>query len=435
MNVRGCTTSQRGINFPDNPIRGLETIAAEVKAHGVRIISLNIGAPDTMSPPEIIQKGRDFYDLNDHVEYGPSVGDSELRQARSGFYRKRLGIDIDPEEILITSGASEALELAIFTTTDVGDEILTPEPFFPNYLSTCYKFGVALKAIPTEMTNGFHLSKTNESPQEMFNRIAVLIGPGTKAILWSSPSNPTGSVYSLEELRVLAEISKKFNLFLIADEVYRLLAYDQSARTDFQIRRAPSIYDVISGSDRDRVICLDSSSKEISFCGGRIGYLIAKKECITVVVKNASVRACVNIPAQKAVGAINAIAPTYFVKNQDELKTRRDYVYSQLSKMSNLGISISPLPPEGAFYLTFDLGEGISSEHFCKWLLTDYPVLNGSSETVFLTPMRTNNGGFYLTNNNGTGQVRLAYVRNIQELGRAMEILKSSIKLYKSIYH
>lgn len=433
MNMSKPITSQRGRNFPNNPIRDLEALAAEVRAKNIEIISLNIGAPDTISPPEIIQRARNFYDTNDHVEYGPSAGNSELRRARSIFYKERLGIDIHPEEILITSGASEALELAIFSTTDVGDEILTFEPFFPNYLSTCYKFGVELRTLQTEIGNGFHLKKTEETSQEAFDRIAAHIKPNTKAILWSSPSNPTGSVYSVDELNILVEISKKFNLFLIADEVYRLLAYDRVIQTNTQVKRAPSIFDAVSRSDRDRILCLDSSSKEISFCGGRIGYLIANKELISVTVKNASVRACVNIPSQVSMEAINEVNLMYFTENQNELKIRRDYVFSQLLSMTDLGISVSPLPPEGAFYLIFDLGKGVSSEHFCKWLLTDYPSLSGKSETVFLTPMRTNNGGFYLTNDNGTSQVRLAYVKNLEELGRAMEILRSSIEFYKSI--
>ena len=186
--------SKRALDFPDNPILGLEVVASESRKRGVRIIPLNIGAPDTSSPPEILESVTTYLANNNHVEYGSSAGDSELREARSRFYKDNLDLPIDPNEILITAGASEAMEFAVYSVTNLGDEILTPEPFFSNYLSTCYKYGTNLKTIPTRIEDGFHLVQEGESSKAAFDRITSYISPQTKAVIWSSPSNPTGTI-------------------------------------------------------------------------------------------------------------------------------------------------------------------------------------------------------------------------------------------------
>lgn len=428
------TFSERALDFPDSPIRGLEVVAAETRKRGVRIIPLNIGAPNTSSPPEILESVTTYIANNNHVEYGPSAGDSELREARSRFYKDNLDLPIDPDEILITAGASEAMELAVYSVANPGEEILTPEPFFPSYLSTCYKYGVILKTIPTRIEDGFHLIQEGESFKAAFDRVTSAISPQTKAIIWSSPSNPTGAIYKTEELKLLFQIAKIHNLFLISDEVYRLLVFDEGIKTNKGFFRALSIYDVVPKSEQWRVLGLDSSSKEISFCGGRIGYLTLDKSFTPIILKNTSVRACPSILGQKAVERIDHVDNVYFSNNQRELKNRRDLVYGRLLGMQDIGIRVSSKPPEGAFYIPFDLEKGMSAENFCRWMLTDFPQMTENNTTVFLTPMISGKGGFYVGNRaKGQNEVRIAYVRESQELIEAMDILRNAISVYRNI--
>ena len=371
---------------------------------------------------------------NNHVEYGPSAGDGELRESRSRFYKDNLDLPIDPDEILITAGASEAMEMAVYSVTNPCDEILSPEPFFSNYLSTCYKYGTNLKTIPTRIEDGFHLIQEDESSKVAFDRITSYINPQTKAIFWSSPSNPTGAIYKIEELELLYQVAKTHNLFLISDEVYRLLVFDEGIKTKKGFFRAASIYDVVPESERWRILGLDSSSKEVSFCGGRIGYLTLDKSFIPIVLKNASIRACPSVLGQKAVERIDKITNAYFSNNRRELKIRRDLVYDRLSGMQDIGIRISPRPPEGAFYIPFDLERGLSAERFCRWMLTDFPQMTENNTTVFLTPMRSGNGGFYVGNKaKGQNGVRIAYVRERRELIEAMDVLRNAIGIFRNI--
>lgn len=421
--------SERALLFQDNPIRGLEELAFQTRAKGIEIIPLNIGAPDTPTPDVILMAFKKFIDRSANLGYGPSSGDPELINRRSDFYRNKLNIGINPENILITQGASEALELAIFSVANPGDEIVVVEPFFPNYKAIAEKFGVNLRGVTTRIEDGFHIVRTNESREESLKRIEEAVGSRTKAILWSSPCNPTGAIYGKSELELLYSIANKHNLFLIADEVYRLLTFNKGLESS-GIVRSPSIFDIVPKSDRMRVIGIDSSSKEISLCGGRIGYLIVDSMFSPTILKNASVRACPNILAQEAVKEIIDVTPDYFSSNQLELKKRRDFLHKELSKMKDLGISVSPHPPEGAFYMIANLGERVLAEKFCKWLLTTFPEESGSNETILLTPMKMNTGGFYLDKNIGTNQIRIAYVRKMDELVKGMGILKSALGIY-----
>lgn len=421
--------SKRALLFPDNPIRGLEELAFQTKAEGIKVIPLNIGSPDTPTPDIVLSAVRRFVDKSANIGYGDSSGNQELIQARSSFYRDKLNIDIDPGNILITQGASEALELSVFSVANSGDEILVIEPFFPNYKAIAKKFNVNLHGVTTRIEDGFHIVRAGESREESLKRIDEAIGPKTKAILWSSPSNPTGAVYGKSELELLYTIAIKYNLFLIADEVYRLLAFDGDIKPN-EITRSPSIFDVVPRSDRMRVIGIDSSSKEISLCGGRVGYLIVDSTLSSTILKNASVRACPNILSQIAAKEIFDVPLDYFSGNQEELKRRRDFLHQELSNMKSLGVLVSPNPPEGAFYIIADLGQKILAEEFCKWLLTDFPKESGWKETILLTPMRMNSGGFYLDKNAGANQIRVAYVRKMDELVKGMGILRLAIKMY-----
>ncbi|MDP3917796.1 MAG: aminotransferase class I/II-fold pyridoxal phosphate-dependent enzyme [Candidatus Woesebacteria bacterium] len=423
------TLSERALLFPDNPIRGLEELAIQTRAKGVEVIPLNIGSPDTTTPEVVLSAIKQFVDKSVNIGYGPSSGDSELIKKRSFFYKDRLNIDISPKNILITQGASEALELAIFSVANPGDEIIVIEPFFPNYKAIAEKFNVGLRGVTTRIEDGFHVIKAGESREESLKRIDEAVNSRTKAILWSSPSNPTGAVYGKSELELLYTIANKHNLFLIADEVYRLLIFNEGVKSNGVVR-SPSIFDIVPQSDRARVIGIDSSSKEISFCGGRIGYLIVDESLSPTILKNASIRACPAILSQEAVKEIVNVTPDYFSGNQEELKKRRDFLHQELSNMKNLGVSVSSNPPEGAFYIIVDLGKQISAEKFCKWLLTDFTEENGSNETVLLTPMRMNTGGFYLDKNTGTSQIRIAYVRKMDELVKGIDILKLALEIY-----
>jgi aspartate aminotransferase len=370
-----------------------------------------------------------FASENSNIGYGPSSGDPELIQRRSLFYKNRLHLNIGPENVIVTQGASEALELAIFSVANPGDEIAVVEPFFPNYKAIAEKFSVKLNGILTRIEDGFHITQSGETPRDSLRRIDKVISSKTRAILWSSPSNPTGAVYGKDELELLYTIANKHNLFLIADEVYRLLTFNEGVESN-GILRSPSIFDIIPKSDRAMVMGIDSSSKEISLCGGRIGYLIVDESLSPTILKNASVRACPNILSQEAVKEIVNVDPEYFFGNQQELKKRRDFLHQELSGMKHLGVSVSPSPPEGAFYIIADLGKQISAEKFCKWLLTDYPNESGKKETVLLTPMRMNTGGFYLDKNTGGSQIRIAYVRKMDELVRGINTLKLALEIY-----
>ena len=235
-------------------------------------------------------------------------------------------------------------------------------------------------------------------------------------------------------MELLFQIAKAHNLFLISDEVYRLLVFDEGIKTKKGFFRAPSIYDIVPKSERWRVIGLDSSSKEISFCGGRIGYLTLDKSSTPIVLKNASVRACPSILGQKAVERIDHVDNVYFSNNQRDLKVRRDLVYDRLLGMQDIGIRVSPRPPEGAFYIPFDLEEGLLAEKFCRWMLTDFPQMTENNTTVFLTPMMSGKGGFYGGNKaKGQNEVRIAYVRESQELIEAMDVLRNAIGIYRNI--
>lgn len=425
----GLVLSNRAIAFPDNPIRGLEELALKVRLQGVNVIPLNIGSPDTPSPREVLAAAGKFASENSNIGYGPSSGEPELIQRRSLFYKDKLHLNIGPENIIVTQGASEALELAIFSVADPGDEIAVVEPFFPNYKAIAEKFGVKLNGIPTRIEDGFHITQSGETPQDSLRRIDKAISSETRAILWSSPCNPTGAVFNKEELELLYTVANKHNLFLIADEVYRLLAFGTQVNPD-EIVRSLSILDVVPKEDKTRILDIDSSSKEVSFCGGRVGYLIADKSLLPTILKNASVRACPNILSQEAAKEIVNVDPGYFHRNQKELKARRDFLHSELSGMKSLGVSVSPNPPEGAFYIIADLGSRISAEHFCRWLLTDFPNKSGRKETILLTPMQMNDGGFYLNKDVGRSQVRIAYVRRLDELARGIDIFKSAMELY-----
>lgn len=426
--------SQRALKYPENPIRGLSSLAFEAESRGTVVLPLNIGAPDTATPMEIRNAGATYLQTTEAIRYGASIGNATLIQNMFEFYTKRLQIKgFDTSMMMVTQGASEALDLVLYTIADKGEEILTPDPCYSNYISMAYKHTVLLKPIATHIDSGFHLIKKNETTTQALKRIEKLITPRTKAIVWSSPGNPTGVIFSLSELRMLLSLARKHNLILIADEVYRLLVLNKANKSR-QILRAPSILDVASKKDLEHIIVLDSASKMLSFCGGRVGIVIAAKTIIAQLVKQSSVRGCPSTISQAAVEHINQVKDDYFLESQQEFKKRRDVLHRGLLSLKHVGLSVFPEPPEGAFYIVADLGKDINAEDYCTWMLTEYPRLSGKKETVFLTPMQMKTGGFYIQKGKGINQIRIAYVLQESALKRAVAIIGDSLEMYKRLH-
>jgi len=422
--------SKRALDFPQSPIRSLEPFVQQALKNKIKIIKLNVGAPDTEVPKKIRISGTNFLKKNKSIPYGPTLGNYELREKLVGFYKEKLKIKgLSPENLLITQGGNEALGLAFYSVAQKGEKILTPDPTYANYKSLAYRFGVKLKPIPTQIKNGFHLIKKGESINRAVKRLSQLVDKKTKAIVYSSPGNPTGAVFGLKELKLIKKLAFKHNLFIIADEVYRLLTFENGVKIG-PFYRARSILDIADKSERKQILVIDSSSKMLGFCGGRIGFMWADEKIVRHVMHHTSCRGCPNVIAQEGLLKINQVENNYFDKNLEQFKKRRNFLFNELKKLKSIGLDLSPQPPEGAFYLVVGLRKNIRASHFCRWLLTDYPKLSKEEETIFLAPMKMGRGGFYLKNT-GLNQVRIAYVLSIPKLKKAVSILKKAIKFYK----
>lgn len=422
--------SKRMLTFPPNPIRSLEGLALKAEKQGVKIFYLNIGAPDTPTPLKIRQASANYVLKQKSIRYGPSAGSPKLIEQIIKFYKEKIGINgLEPKNILITSGASEGLELAMLAVADHGQEILTPDPVYHAYRLFGHGLGVKMKPIKTKIEDGFHIIKKGESKNRAMKRISRLVTAKTRAILWSSPGNPTGTVFSKKELKVFKLVAAKHGLYLIADEVYGLLTFKGGVKAG-KLLRAPSIFDVVSLKQRKNVLLLNSSSKMVSFCGARIGILIVNENIAKLILKKASSRGCASVLGQAGLEVINSVSKNYFIKNRQELKARRDFLHSKLLKMAELGIKVSKNPPEGAFYIVVDLGESIVAADFCRWLLKDYWQKAKTKESLFLTPMRVGEAGFYLKKSAGESQVRIAYVLERKKLQRSLDILADALKKY-----
>lgn len=412
--------SLRSKNFPSNPIRGMEPLVKDAISKGISIIPLNIGAPDTESPTQSKESIIKFLNETKAIQYGPSAGNYRLIQELTQFYNNKLGFNVKEDNLAITQGASEALDLIFYTIADLGESIATFDPTYPNYLSIAYKHGIKVIPIKTSINNSFHLD---------INTLEESIPKDVKAILWSSPGNPTGAVFTKIELEALLKISRERDLWLIADEVYRSLDFTTNGEG---INRSLSILDIAKPDDMKRIIVLDSMSKLLGLCGARIGSVIADKDIIGTLVKQASVRGCPSTISQSGIEAINEIPDTYYSEYKNEFKERRDVLYSELKKLDYLGVIVSPNPPEGAFYLIADLG--VKADIFTKWLISEYPKVSETKESVFLTPMVTDNGGFYITKGVGGNEVRMAYVIEKEQLIKAVKIIEEALKMFKKIF-
>lgn len=390
--------SVKGQQMPESPIRKLVPYAEIAKKKGHKVYHLNIGQPDIKTPEVALQavKNADISVL----EYSHSAGFESYRTKLSQYY-KNHGLPIDTQDIIITTGGSEALLFAMGSTMDAGEEIIIPEPFYANYNGFSTASGVKVVPVISGIETGFALP-----PIEAFEK---LITPKTKAILICNPGNPTGYLYSKEEILKLAEIVKKHDLFLIADEVYREFIYD--GEEHFSVMNVPGL--------EEHAIMIDSVSKRYSMCGARIGCIVSKNAAVmSTAMKFAQARLSPPTYAQIASEAALDTPQSYFDAVISEYKDRRDTLITELQKIE--GITVAT--PKGAFYCIAKLPID-NADKFAQWLLESY---NFNGETVMVAPA----AGFYSTPNVGLDEVRIAYVLKKDDLIKSVQILKEAISVY-----
>lgn len=393
--------STRISNMQFSPIRKLAPYANESKSKGIHVYHLNIGQPD-IKTPDCFLDGVNSY-KESVLKYTASQGMDCLLDSFIKYY-KSWNINFEKDELLITNGGSEAIQFALMATCDVGDEVIIPEPFYTNYNGFSEVAGVNVVSFSTKAEEGFHLPKKEE--------IVRKITPKTKALLVSNPGNPTGVVYTYEEMRMLADIAKENNLFLIADEVYREFVYDNLKYTS-----AMYLEDV-----KDRVILIDSISKRYSACGARIGLVASKnKELIHEILKLCQSRLCV--PTVEQIAAANLIntPESYFKEVKAEYENRRNILFEGLENIPGVICK----KPTGAFYIVVKLPVD-NAEKFAKWMLQDF---NYENKTVMVAPAE----GFYATDGLGKNEIRISYCLKDEDLKEAMKILKIAIEKYNSV--
>lgn len=392
------TVSKKGLNMPSSPIRKLVPFAEGAKKRGVKVYHLNIGQPDIETPEVALNAIRNFPDKV--VEYSHSGGMLSYRQKLCTYY-KRFGIELTPDDMIISTGGSEALLFAMQTCMDEGDEIITPEPFYANYNGFAINAGVVVKPIPSKIEDGFALP-----PMSEFEKA---ITPRTKAILICNPNNPTGYLYSREELEVIRELVLKHDLYLISDEVYREFVYDKNEHYSVMYMKGLE----------EHVILIDSVSKRYSACGFRIGVIISRnKEVMRVAMKFAQARLSPPSFGQYAAEAAIDTPQSYFDAVLEEYHKRRQVVVDSVNAMQG---AFCPTP-KGAFYVVARLPID-DSDRFCQWLLEDFAFEN---QTVMLAPAT----GFYATPGKGKNEVRISYVLNVNDLKKSMECLAVALKQY-----
>ena len=390
--------SNKGISMPASPIRKLAPFAEAAVKAGKHIYHLNIGQPDIETPELALEAIHNFNDKV--VEYSHSAGFKSYRKGLANYYQN-IGIAINYDDLIVTTGGSEALSFALNSCLDNGDEIIIPEPFYANYNGFSTSAGVIVKPIATSIDDGFSLPEISEFEK--------LITVKTKAILICNPGNPTGYLYSTQELEILRDLVIKHDLFLIADEVYREFSYD--GYVHHSVLKLEGL--------AQHAIVIDSTSKRYSMCGIRVGCIVSKnKELIATAMKFAQARLSPPTFGQIAGEAALNTPQSYFDKVSAEYVSRRNLLIEGLNKIKGV---ICP-KPKGAFYAIAQLPID-DADKFSQWLLQDFD-LNG--ETVMLAPA----AGFYSTPNKGTNQVRIAYVLNKKSLQKAIACLDAALKVY-----
>ncbi len=392
--------SNRVTGMQESPVRKLVPIATRIKKEGKKVYHLNIGQPD-IETPKVFMDAIHKMDTK-VIAYSFSQGEPSLLNAISEYY-KRSDINMEPGNILITNGGSEALINTCITVCDEGDDVLVPEPFYTNYNGFTKGVNVNVVPITTRAEDGFHLPSKEE--------IVKAITPKTKAILFSNPGNPTGCIYRKDELEMLAEIAIEHDLWIVSDEVYRGFAYDGLEAISFGN---------IEGVE-DRVILVDSVSKRYSACGARIGCVASKNEdFIAQYVKLCQSRLCVPTLEQIGAAALYELPDSYVDEMREIYENRRNIVYDTLQKMDGVVCK----KPTGAFYVVAKLPVE-DAEDFVIWMLEEFDV---DGETTMLAPAE----GFYATEGLGKDEVRIAYILNENDLAKAMNILDQGLKAYKN---
>ncbi len=390
--------STRGTNMPASPIRKLKPYADAAKAQGKSIYHLNIGQPDIQTPGPMLKKLKEID--KKVIAYGPSQGLPEYLDALREYYA-RHNIILSPEQLIVTTGGSEAIIMAFTVCLDHGDEILIPEPFYANYNGFAAATDILVKPITTKIENDWQLPAVDE--------IEKLIGQKTKAIMICNPNNPTGKVYDKEELQKLVDLAAKHNLFIFADEVYREFIYNESEHISLLHFKEVE----------QQVVIMDSISKRFSSCGARIGAFISKNpQIMKAALAFAQARLCPPTIAQYLAIPSIQLDQDYFDKVLAEYKKRRDVVIDWLKSMDNVKFKV----PQGAFYITIALPVK-NAEKFVTWLLQDFHINN---ETLMLAPAN----GFYSTPGLGENEVRIAFVLDAKKMAKAMNILKEGLQAY-----
>jgi len=393
--------SQRGIQMPASPIRKLAPLSDAAKADGVKVYHLNIGQPDMPTPKEALDAIKSIDRTT--LEYSPSDGYRYYRENLVEYYNK-FDIQLTPEEIIVTAGGSEAVLYAFMACLNPGDEIIVPEPAYANYMAFAISAGAIIKTIPSDIETNYALP-----PIEKFEE---LINERTKGILICNPNNPTGYVYTPNEMEQIRKLVLKYNLYLFSDEVYREFIYNET----------PYISACHLKGVEQNVVLIDSVSKRYSECGIRIGALITKnKEVHDTVMKFCQARLSPPLIGQIAANASLSGNSGYMQRSFDEYKSRRDFLIERLNKIPGV---YSPMP-QGAFYTLAQLPIK-DADKFCAWCLSDFRY---EGQTIFMAPA----SGFYVTPGLGKNEVRIAYVLNKNDLANAMTVLEKALEAYKKI--
>lgn len=392
------TTSRRGREMPASPIRKLVPLSNAAKARGIKVYHLNIGQPDLPSPPQAFEALKNI-DLK-LFEYSPSDGLPSLRRKLAEYYH-RFNIDVTADDIIITSGGSEAVLFAFMACLDPGDEIIVPEPSYANYMAFAISAGARIVTVPSSIETGFALP-----PVEEFEK---LITPHTKGILICNPNNPTGYLYTQREMDALRDIVKRHDLFLFSDEVYREFCYTG----------APYISAFHLPGIEEQVVLIDSVSKRYSECGIRIGALITKNpEVRKAVMKFCQARLSPPLLGQIVAEASIDATPEYMLMTYNDYVDRRKFLIDGLNRIPGV---YSPIPM-GAFYTVVSLPVD-DADRFCCWCLEEFSF---EGATIFMAPA----SGFYSTPGRGKNEVRMAYVLNRDDLAHALRVLAEALKAY-----
>jgi len=390
--------AKRSKLMPPSPIRKLVPYAEAAKKRGIHVYHINIGQPDIHSPQVFLDAFR-HHDLQ-VIPYGHSAGLWEYRDELVKYYA-RFDITLSSDEIIVTTGGSEAIIFAMMATMDPGEEVIIPEPFYTNYNGFAIEAGVKIVPVTSRVENGFKLPPVGEIEKKISSK--------TRAIMICTPNNPTGYVYTPEEMETLRQLVLKHDLYFFSDEVYREFIYDGA------------VYNSVMHLEgiRDRAVLLDSISKRYSVCGARIGCLAThNKDILDAGLRLGQARLCPPTVEQLAAMAAVHTPQSYFDEVIQEYRNRRDVVFEELEKIPG----VVSLKPQGAFYTIVKLPVD-NADRFSQWLLEEYHLNN---ETVMLAPAN----GFYATPGKGKDEVRIAFVLNVEDMRRSMEILAEALKFY-----